>query len=170
MRSFAVRRLSPRDQGVIETVHLLGQVSAGQLLRLHFVDGSPVTRGTRMRRTMTRLSERGLVAQVPNRWIGGYGGGSGGYLYQAPGSRSRTHRDHRIAIAELYVRAIEAERAGQFIMTTFACEPACYCRVGALDLKPDAALTLSRSTALRNGRGRLRAAPFRWCCLSSVTS
>lgn len=150
MRSFVAPRLSPRDHAVIHTVHLLGQVSAGQLLRLHFADGSPKTRGMRMRRTMTRLSEQGLVAQLPNRWIGGPGGGSGGHLYQAPGSRSRAYRDHRLALAELYVRMVEAERASQFQLTAFAPEPACYERVGTLELKPDARLTLSRGEARRH--------------------
>lgn len=150
MHSFAVPRLSPRDQAVVRTVHLLGQVSAGQLLRLHFADGSPGTRGTRMRRTMTRLSEHGLVDQLPTRWIGGHGGGSAGYLYQVPGSRSRTYREHRMAIAEVYVRAVEAERAGEFNLTDFACEPGSYRRVGTLELKPDAALRLSRGEARRH--------------------
>lgn len=150
MRSLTVPRLSPRDQAVIQTVHLLGQVSAGQLLRLHFADGSPATRGTRMRRTMTRLSEHGLVDQLPTRWIGGHGGGSGGYLYQAQGSRSRTYREHRLAIAELYVRIVEAERAGQFRLVEFACEPGSYRRIGTLELKPDAALRLSRGEARRH--------------------
>lgn len=150
MRSLTVPRLSPRDQAVIQTVHLLGQVSAGQLLRLHFADGSPATRGTRMRRTMTRLSEHGLVDQLPTRWIGGYGGGSASYLYQLPHSRSRTYREHRLAIAELYVRAVEAERVGEFKMEAFACEPDSYYRVGAVVLKPDAALSLSRDNARRH--------------------
>jgi len=135
-------RLSPRDLAIIDSVRLLGQVSAGQLLRLHFADGSPGSRGVRMRRTMTRLVSRGMVTRLPHRWVGGYQGGSDGYLYQPPGSRSRSYQDHRMAITELYVRLVEAARTGQFTLTDFHAEPASYRQLGALELKPDAWLRL----------------------------
>jgi hypothetical protein len=149
MRSPTSGRLSPRDLAIIDSVRLLGQVSAGQLLRLHFADGSPASRGARTRRTMTRLVTRGAVVRLPQRWVGGYRGGSDGYVYQPPGSRSRSFLDHRVALTELYVQLVETARLGLFDLADFRAEPASYRRLGALELKPDAWLRLEH-----DGRGR----------------
>ncbi|KJS53489.1 hypothetical protein VM98_24875 [Streptomyces rubellomurinus subsp. indigoferus] len=149
MRSPAAARLSPRDLAILATVRRLGQVTSSQLLRLHFADGSPRSRGARMRRTMARLSQWGLVARVPQRWIGGHAGGSGGYLYLPPDSRSRVYQDHKLAVAELYVQLTETARTGVFELTDFEAEPACHRPVGAVRLKPDAWLRIERG-----GRGR----------------
>jgi len=149
MRNPTSGRLSPRDLAIIDSVRLLGQVSASQLLRLHFADGSPASRGARMRRTMTRLVSWGTVARLPARWVGGYRGGSDGYVYQPPDSRSRSFQDHRVTLTELYVQLVEAARTGLFDLADFRPEPASYRQLGALELKPDAWLRLEH-----DGRGR----------------
>jgi Replication-relaxation len=148
MPSFLVTGLSTRDQAVIETVRRHGQATAGQLQRLHFADGSEASRGPRTRRTLARLTAAGHLLRLV-RPLGGFGGGSGAYVYLPPSSRARAADPHRLAVTELHVRLVEWARTDAGELTDFQAEPECHRQVGRVVIKPDGWLRLATG-----GRGR----------------
>lgn len=133
---YSLRGASARDQVIVETVERFRQITAGQLRRLHFADGSEASRAIRQRRVLARLVRDGMVSRLP-RPIGGGDGGSGGYVYQPVGSRARIANPHTIDIAELHTRLREAERGGCLRLLDAAPEPYCHAHLDGLVLKPD---------------------------------
>jgi hypothetical protein len=125
-------RLSPRASAVLSTVTRYRQVTASQLLRLHFVDGTPRGRVVRCHRTLARLVELGLLSRL-TRARGGYGGGSGEYIYQLPTSKTRGPNFHTLDITEIHVRLFESDAE----VLAFDGEPWCHISVGHMELKPD---------------------------------
>lgn len=148
MPSFTSTGLSPRDQAIIETVRRHGQATSGQLQRLHFADGSAASRGPRTRRTLARLTATGQLLRLA-RPLGGFGGGSGAYLYLPPTSRARAADLHRLAVTELHVRLVEWTRTGAGELSDFQAEPECHRQVGRAVIKPDAWLRLVASGRAR---------------------
>jgi len=73
---------------------------------------------------------------------GGYGGGSGEYIYQLPTSKARAPDMHTLDIAELYVSLVES---GAKVLA-FDPEPYSYVQVGRVELKPDAYLRIQTVT------------------------
>ena len=142
MPNFSLNGLSARDQAVIETVRRHGQVTSGQLQRLHFADGSELSRGPRTRRALARLTTAGHLLRLA-RPLGGFGGGSGAYLYLPPTSRARAADPHRLAITELHVRLVEWTRTGAGELSDFQAEPECHRQAGRMVLKPDGWLRLT---------------------------
>lgn len=134
-------RLSGRSAAVTTFVHRFRFVSASQVKRLFFNDNSPRSREVRLSKTMRRLVAWGLVARIP-RAIGGFHGGSTGYIYTTPGSRSRQPDLHALDITELYVELVERERAGELKLVAFDPEPYSHTYMGHLELKPDAYVEL----------------------------
>ena len=153
------RSLTAREQAVLSTVARMRLVTGGQLRRLHFTDVS--RRQTRA--VLTSLTDRRLLARLP-RAVGGVRAGSAGFVYAldiagqrlaSPGGRRR-HRPwtpgvaflaHTLEITEVYVRLVEAVRAGRLVLEDFATEPACWRSFHGpggvqLVLKPDAAVTV----------------------------
>jgi len=142
-------------------------MSGRQLARLFWASPSPQTQGRLSRRSLARLSQLGILEPLARR-VGGAGGGSGGsifalgragqYLLQSehrssarvrraytPGAR---YLAHTLAVAELYVGLIEAEREGSLELLDFAPEPDCWRPyLGAYGagvvLKPDAYVKLA---------------------------
>jgi hypothetical protein len=130
-----------------------------QLYRLHFAD---VTR-RQARAGLASLTGRRLLARLP-RVVGGAQAGSTGFVYaldvagtrllrpdhgrpQRPWSVGRPFLDHSLAVAELYVQLVEADRVGRLQLAEFAAEPACWRRFSGPGgaravLKPDALLRL----------------------------
>jgi len=152
-----VRSLSERELAVIGTLDRVRVATGRQLERSCFPD---VTR-RQTRSVLTSLADRRLLARLP-RVVGGVRAGSGGYVYtlDVAGQRLvrpdqvRRHRPwpigmsflaHSLAVSELFVRLVEAERAGRLRLVSFVTEPACWRSFhgpGGVRtvLKPDAAL------------------------------
>lgn len=158
-----VEHLSERDLSIVITLARVRMASARQLERLHFDGPNPVTAARRCRRTLERLVSVGLLARLERR-IGGERAGSAGFVYAlglagqrlaggvGPAGRGRVRRvwtpsfpflAHLLAVTELYVQLVEADRAGRLELLDFATEPHCWRRfTGAggevVTLKPDA--------------------------------
>jgi hypothetical protein len=151
--------LSERDQTILLDLAGVRLLTGKQLVRLHFAGlANEPTRGSSCRRAMRRLTTSGLVASLPRR-VGGYRAGSAGLIYtldsrglrwvasQTAATSGRIRRpwavgsmfvEHTLAVAELYVRLREAERAGGLALLDFDAEPASWHRTAVGLLKPDA--------------------------------
>jgi Replication-relaxation len=162
-------RLSARDWAVIETVNQLHLVTGRQLERLYFAELSARSRTVTRSRTLARLVAWRVLVPLPRR-VGGPGRGSTVSVYaldtagrrllierlnqevvqskvRRPGVPSERFVRHILAISELYVNLIEAERAGRFQLRTFQAEPAAWWPNGLGGwLKPDAFVVVSNGT------------------------
>lgn len=146
--------LSPRDWAILATLLRVRVATGHQLQRLYFVG---LTR-RRTQQALASLVDRGVLARLP-RVVGGVRAGSAGHVYalDAAGLRLVTkHADrrprswnvglpflaHGLAVAELYVRLVEADRTGAVELREFTGEPGCWRsfagRYGRAVLKPDA--------------------------------
>jgi protein involved in plasmid replication-relaxation len=158
-------RLSDRDREVVALVSRFRVMSGGQLQRLFWSEGSPQTRARLARHGLSRLCEVGVLAPLA-RTVGGVRGGSRGRCFALglAGQRLAASRSpkpqprrpytpgvrylaHLLAIGELYVDLIEAQRWGSIEILSFDTEPACWRPYlgpwGArLVLKPDGYLKL----------------------------
>ena len=160
--------LSERDRAVVGDLARLRFLTAGQLSRLHFAAiAQPVTRLRRAQRSLARLVEQRLVVRCGRR-VGGVRAGSASFTY-APAaeglrlvsylaghgiSRARavsepgtSFVDHTVAVNEVYVRLVEAERVGTIELLAHQAEPACWRSflgpIGTeLNLRPDAFVSL----------------------------
>ncbi len=154
-------QLTDRERSVLDTLGRLRVVTSAQLERLHFGD---VTR-RQARAVLSALVARRLIARLP-RQVGGVRAGSAGYVYvldvagqrlgvsggrrvQRPWPVGTPFLAHSLAVSELYVRLIEAERHGvaELRLGEFRTEPACwrgFARPGGGwdTLKPDAEVSL----------------------------
>jgi hypothetical protein len=152
-------RASERDLAVLRSVEVARLLSARHVERVHFSEGSPLTRARRCRAVLQRLTDWGCLVRLERR-IGGVHAGSAGYVYALapfgqrllhPGTeRLRRVRepsagfvDHVLATAEVWVRLVEAERSGRLQVDRFEFEPSCWRSFtgpsGALAwVKPDA--------------------------------
>jgi hypothetical protein len=130
-----------RDRAIVETVERFWQVTASQLRRLHFADGSETSRAIRQRRTLARLVRDERLRRLP-RPVGGGDGGSGGYVYLPATSRTRVEVAHTLDVTELYVRLVEAERASALTVLGVAPEPYCHVHLADTVLKPDCSLRI----------------------------
>lgn len=157
--------VSPRDVRLLRDLSLLRCLTGRQFERLHLTDLKPDNRDRARRRILNRLVRFGLVTTLSRR-IGGIHAGSAGLVYtldaaglrllafldgvgdvqvRRPWETSPRFLDHTLAIAELYVRLREAERAGQLELLRFLAEPACWQPTPTLGtLKPDAYTLLAR--------------------------
>ena len=107
----ASTQLSARDHDIIEAVQVLSQVTAGQLQRLFFADGSPVSRSGRARRTLRRLHGAGFIDRLPYT-IRSEEAGDGGNVYIPARAKANRYDPHTIDIGRFYIALMEAERAG----------------------------------------------------------
>lgn len=154
-------RLGTRDRQVLSAVGLLGLVSAQQIERMFFAGAD---RSRVRRRSLQRLVDLGVLARLERR-IGGVRAGSDGYVYVLDRLGRRLHEPerrgrlrtpeepgllfvrHALAVSELYVLTVEAERAGRLGLLSWEAEPTCHRPfagpLGAPQvLKPDAYLRL----------------------------
>lgn len=136
-------RLSPSDHQTLVLVRALRLISGNQLSRLFSVgEGSGDGKARVMRRRLEQLTEWRLLDRLP-RAAGGPGGGSSAWIYclgpagnrlltrqgitsrrmRAPGAR---FVDHTLAIAELFVRLMEASESGQIEFLGWDAEPDCW--------------------------------------------
>lgn len=156
--------LSERDLAVLSFVAQVRVASARQIERLAFPpgDGSAQSTARRARRRLQQLTEAGLLQRLQRR-IGGVRAGSAGYLY-AVGTRGRsalglTGRgarrqpsarfvDHCLAVAQVHVDLVVAERCGEIRELAVVHEPDCWRRylgphAVAASLKPDLTVDLT---------------------------
>lgn len=160
--------LSPRDREITQTVGRLRLTTAAQLGRLFFTGGENAASDARLtRRALARLVERRVLGRLERR-IGGVRAGAAGHTYclAAAGQRlvaywrgeglQRTRSPyeptvalvrHTLAIAECYVRAVEADRQGTLRLLSFEAEPESWRSFAgssgeSLTLKPDARIAL----------------------------
>jgi len=162
-------RLIERDQVIVVDVVRLRFLTAGQISQLHFAAiPQPVTRIRRVQRTLARLVEQELLVRL-NRRVGGVRAGSASYCYApaAEGLRLVSYLtgdgipraraliepgtsfvDHTVAVNDVYVQAIEAERSGRIELLEHQAEPDCWRSFlgpigGAISLRPDAFIALA---------------------------
>jgi hypothetical protein len=156
--------LSERERSLIyalSKLHLVTHAQAAVILGA----GSSVGGSRVARRVLARLSDYHMLARLDRR-IGGIRAGSAGYVYYLgpagqrliaywngrgltrgrfrpePGSR---YVRHRLALSEVYIQALQAERAGVLDLLAFDAEPDCWRTLtdafgGQRLLKPDAYL------------------------------
>jgi hypothetical protein len=148
----SARSLTPREAAVVELVGRFRQMRARQIGEVHFSD----TSGTPLKRTLARLTDADYLARL-ERPRGGYGGGSDQYIYQLGrvgwrevGRNPRSywaptfsqHTLHTLAIADCYVRLLQAERTDELKVLTFNPEREARRTVGSIELTPDAFMQL----------------------------
>lgn len=159
--------LAVKERELLRGVARLGLVThlqAGVLLgRDVHSDATSASRARVVRARLQHLTDLGLLARLQRR-IGGLRAGSAGYVYYLgpagqrlvaywqgrglvrgryrpePGSR---HVRHRLAVAQLYVEALQAAERGELDLLAFDAEPDCWREhadafAGRHLLKPDA--------------------------------
>ncbi len=134
-------RLEDRDKLIIEFVNRFRMVTAKQIERLFFADGSLISRDKRRRRTLARLVKWGQLSRL-GRPMGGSQGGSESYVYLPATSRARVYDPHTLDITELYVRLVESET----VLLSYDPEPWCHEVYGNTEVKPDAKARIRTST------------------------
>lgn len=147
--------LTTRDRDIIATVGRFKLAGGDQLERLFFAHCSQRSRARDRQAVLKRLVDRQVLAVVGKRRVGGEGGGSSGTVYALDVAGQRlaeltnlrprrpyTHYEptmgHYLAVTELYVQLVEAERAGKLTLLAFEAEPYCWRRFDGGTLKPDA--------------------------------
>jgi hypothetical protein len=178
-RTWAERaeQLVERDLAVLRHVSELRFVSGAQLTRLCFTDsGDQLANARAARRALLRLVRLGALARLP-RPVGGVRAGSAGFVYYlGPGGqrlayergwqpKRRRRRSahpgtlflrHALAITELHVLLIEADRSRRIELLELVSEPSCWRSYdGAHDL-----LTLKPDSFVRLGQGNFEDSYF----------
>lgn len=160
-----VNQLTDRDRTILAALDGLRLLRGDQILQLFFGDLASEAGAARIcRRTLARLVDLGLLARLEHRRVGGARAGSAGHVYTLTAKGRRTHahfegRDittnrgvyepsvafvaHTLAISDLYVALVMAERSGRLELITFESEPACWrvytnALAAPITLKPDA--------------------------------
>ena len=165
-------QLGFRDWEIVQTLSKLRTAQGRQIQRLHFADEPEGTQARRCRRHLRRLADLGVVSRL-DRVVGGVRAGSSGHVYslstggaklaarlgrssvtrpQKPTTPGAAFLGHQLAISELYVRLVEAERARHLELLTYDAEPDCWRSfVGPMGgrswVKPDASAELGIGTA-----------------------
>jgi hypothetical protein len=154
--------LGDRERELIRTISKLRLVTNAQAAVLLGSDQTS-TAARIARRALARLTDLGVVARLDRR-VGGIRAGSAGYIYYLgpAGQRLIAYWDgqgltrgrfrpepggrfvrHRLAVSDLYIQALQAERDGLLDLLAFDAEPDCWRTFGdgfggMRTLKPDA--------------------------------
>lgn len=165
-----MEKLSERDRAIIELVGRFKLASGGQIERLFFDHCSERSRARNRQAVLRRLAGWRVLAPVGTRRQGGEGGGSAATVYAldvagqhvASLTSSRPRRPynhyeptmgHTLAVTELYVQLVEAERAGQLTLLAFEGEPYCWVSFTGRTLKPDAFVQIGLTTEGKRRKG-----------------
>jgi Replication-relaxation len=152
-RSGPVRPLAPRDAQVVELVGRFRLMTAEQIRTVAFPG---LASKTPLDRSLMRLTAGGYLRRLA-RFVGGFGGGSGQYVYQLGrmGWRSLgkggTYRPlrvvdlHTLTITECFVALHSLERGGELTVISYQPEPGCHLNVAGTPLTPDAYMELGLS-------------------------
>jgi Replication-relaxation len=157
-------QLTARDLAVVHAVCELRFMSGSQLTRMHGDPGlSLSSRARATRRALARLASLDCLVRLPRRIGGGQSGSDGSVwrlglagqriaIEQGWLSAARTRRSvvpgslfvaHALAVAELHVALVEADRGGRLELIERSAEPACWRERGGIgsfasrQLKPD---------------------------------
>lgn len=159
-------QLSDRDIAILAALRSLRLLTGGQLRRLFFADGDPVTQARKARAVVKRLAELGVILRLARR-IGGVRSGSDGQVIALTNlgyavlnlgvdtsarrrsviDRKPAFQDHLLAVNEVVVGLREQERDGAIELLDFQAEPGCwrgFSGIGGqlVTLKPDAFVRL----------------------------
>ncbi|MEV6446363.1 replication-relaxation family protein [Amycolatopsis sp. NPDC051716] len=163
-------RLSPRDQAILLDLGRVRLLTSSQLERIHFVELSGRSRAVVRARVLKRLVDWRVIVSLPRRVGGLAGGGSSEAVFALDSAGQRLYRQwaaetmpervrrpslpserfvsHVLTVAELYVQAVEASRAGMLTLDHFAAEPDAWVHDGLGGwLKPDAVLVVHSAAA-----------------------
>lgn len=164
--AWVAERLSVRDRRIVDSVNRLHLVSGWQLDRLHFANLTGRSRTVTRSRVLSRLVAWRVLQRLPRR-VGGAMRGSSVAVYaldttaqrllieRANGSAAPTlvrkasvpsdrFVAHILAVTELHVQLVEAERRGELRLRQFTAEPAAWWPNGQGGwLKPDAFFVVS---------------------------
>jgi Replication-relaxation len=144
--------LTPREVEIVGLVGRFRLMTAGHIRELAF---GGVASKTPLDRTLKRLTDNGYLVRL-GRMVGGYGGGSGQYVYQLgrlgwrflrKGGGYRPLRvidHHTLAITDCFVELKRLERGGEFVVILYTPEPVSHRTVGTTLLTPDAYLELGQ--------------------------
>lgn len=142
--------LSPRDAQIVELVGRFRLMAAEQIRAAFFFEQRSKTP---LDRALKRLTDGGCLARL-GRMVGGFGGGSGQYVYQlgragwrqlGKGGGYRPLRvidHHALQIAECFVLLKALERGGELSVISYAADPASRQTVADILLTPDAYVEL----------------------------
>jgi hypothetical protein len=159
-------KLSDRDIAILAALRSLRLLTGGQLRRLFFGVGDPVTQARKARAAVKRLAELGVILRLTRR-VGGMRSGSDGQVIALTGlgyavlsldtnesvrmrsiiDRKPAFQDHLLAVNELYVGLRERARADAVELLDFQDEPLAwrgFSGIGGqlITLKPDAFVRL----------------------------
>jgi Replication-relaxation len=149
--------LPPRDAEVVELVGRFRLMAAEQVRDLLFFEQRSKTP---LDRALKRLTDTGYLARL-GRMVGGFGGGSGQYVYQlgrvgwrylGKGGGYRPLRvidHHALMIAECYVLLRRLARSGGLTVIRYDADPASRRTVGEILLTPDAYAEIGVAAARR---------------------
>lgn len=147
--------LSQRDALVVELVGRFRLMGAEQIRDVLF---TTQTSKTPLDRALKRLTDAGYLVRL-GRMVGGYGGGSGQYVYQlgrvgwrhlGKGGGYRPLRvidHHTLTIAECFVVLKRLERGGDLAIIKYEADPVSRRMVGEILLTPDAYVELGVTAA-----------------------
>jgi len=165
--------LSDRDLAIARVVGRFKIMTGDQLERLFFDHCSDTSRARNRQQVLKRLTQRQVLGLAGQRRIGGARAGSaqaiftldiaGQHLAEMTGNRPRRPYswyeptiEHFLAVAELYVQLMEAERSGDILkLLAYDPEPYCWRDFGADTLKPDAYVELAVEHQGQRYRGSL---------------
>jgi len=156
--------LTPADRAVLDTLSRVRVATSGQLARLHCRDFTGRSAARQCNRRLGQLADRGVLARLDGRGVGGRGGGSASTVFtiglaglrllstpgraRRPWTPGRAFLRHSLEVAELLVALREAEHDGRASVVGFEAEPVCWRSFGGpfgepVTLKPDAAVVVA---------------------------
>jgi hypothetical protein len=162
MNAPAARTLSDREQAIVALVQQFRIMDGRQLQTMFFPDGTVVGSRRRTQSTLKRLVDEQYLQRLDRR-VGGVRAGSASFIYclgqkgqrlVRPDHRARRRGEpglafvaHHLAVAQIYVDLITAERAGALEVIEHQPEPDCWRPLtqpfgGMAWLKPDLFVSL----------------------------
>ena len=153
LRAVTAQGGAPRDVQVVELVGRFRLMTAEQIRSVIF---STQTSKTPLDRALKRLTDAGYLTRL-GRMVGGFGGGSGQYVYQlgrvgwrllGKGGGYRPLRVvdlHTLTIAECFVTLKRLEQSDELTVIAYEPDPASRRTVGDVLLTPDAYVELGVS-------------------------
>ena len=151
------QRDGQQDEPILRFLDEYHYATGSQLQRLYFTAGSPAARTRARNRTLERMTGQRLLHRAPRFALPGSAAKEHCYELAHPGQRvmnelrkgerpyrsigrTTAHFEHALAVTEVYVQLVEAQRTGRIADVAAKGEPACHIKlVGSSQvLRPDA--------------------------------